>query len=132
MKLFAISLLMLLAACTSQSPIPSPGPIVCSIEQSMADGLASTLAQSLQCSAKDVISKDLLGVLGKANLCVSSEQGKAPMKGIIGSIACPLVVDSALGLVNAQIPAAWSCKLSKAPGTVGELLNTACQSLVKF
>ena len=50
--------------------------------------------------------------------------------GIVGSIACPIVVNVVLGFATSEIPAAWGCSANAGAATVGSALTAACLAAV--
>lgn len=128
-------LLMALVLCSCSSTPTPVAQVACSAETALSGALAASVATTLQCSNLAAVQADLLAVLGKANFCAqlpAASAAKKSYKGAIGNLVCPIVVNSVLGVVNSKIPAAWGCVITQAPGTIGGLLTTACESNVSF
>jgi len=138
---FLLTILSVLAisACTSTPATPgapAPAGVGCSVEQVVSGALAASIGTGLQCANLTAIQADLQGALGTANLCATSVaqaqskvEGKQPMKGVVGDLVCPLAVNTAMGLINTKIPAAWGCKVTSG-SNIGSVLSAACIAVV--
>ena len=113
--------------------------IACDVEKAVSGGLGSTIATSLSCAHPEIVSSELQAAFGNANMCATpivqpsgmavmaqakwktigdipgdalKQKGMkamaAPM-GVIGSIVCPMAVQSAVGYLSNSIPVAWGC-----------------------
>lgn len=51
-------------------------------------------------------------------------------QGIVGAVACPVAINTALGLLTGVIPQACGCKNNLSASQVGQALNLACQAAV--
>lgn len=139
MKFLVLFPLTLLLAGCPKSPVLSPIQSVgCAVEQTVSVDLASAIGTSLQCAHTDAIVQSLNAALGNANLCgtpipaspaavtaalVAPKWGKigdvtpgdlgkkslVKAQGIVGSIACPIVINVVTGFVSNSVPAAWGC-----------------------
>lgn len=144
MKYLSLAILCLgVMACKSStsssiSPIQAVG---CDIETAVIGAEAGAIATLLTCANQTQISTDLQTALGNANLCaqpgvaaVSMPQLKAkasakPM-GIIGNIACPLVINVAIGYATQAVPASWSCTTGASAASLAAALTAACETAV--
>ena len=136
-----IATLCLLDCTQSPSPGPSPiGGVVCNVEQDIAGAFASTIAKSLSCSNQATIQSDVLGFIGKANLCASSvnhlksapKSADGKMKGVIGNIACPIAVNAVMGAAGAAVPASWGCAPNSGANSLNAALTATCEQLVTY
>lgn len=139
------------------SPIDSAG---CAVESVITGALASTIAGAITCSNSTQIASDIQTALGNVNLCsaglsspsvaaltakwtkigdVSKQdidnakgvkaQVVKPM-GIVGVIACPIVVNTLLGYATNSIPTSWGCSSNTSAATLGATIISACEVAV--
>jgi len=133
---FAFLAFTILAACTQQPSSPQPSPIVaagCSLESIAANSIAQEIIKQETCAAPiSLIQNDLLGLLGKANLCSMAVPKKMAYKGIIGDAICPAAIASLNATFLKPVPATWQCSGNVASGTILASLQQACQNAISF
>lgn len=143
MKLFITASLLLtsIMGCTSKTTTPTPNPIStigCDVETSLSSAFATSLSGILSCTNTNVIQTDLLGYLGKANLCAQSSnaliksKSLVSPKGVIGGIICPIAVQSAMAAVGTKTPVTWGCNPAASTGSAASALTTVCLNLVNL
>ena len=116
--------------CTSKSnPVATVG---CDVETAVATTFTSTIATTLNCTNTTQIQSDLMGALGKTNLCSMATSQAVTPNGPIGSIACPIVVNAAIGLAATKIPSSWECSPTATIATLSTALSAACTAVVPF
>jgi hypothetical protein len=90
-------------------------------------------APSALMSAKALPKFTKIGDITAGDLQSAKAQPKAllakPM-GIVGAIACPIVVNTVIGFATSEIPSAWGCSASAGADTVGSALTAACEAAV--
>lgn len=150
MRYLIFALLLMITACTSSStssgsmnPITAAG---CDVETAVTAGFAGSIATAFTCSNQAAIQSSLQTALGNVNLCaanpsvaaVTSAQitakkalakAASPM-GIVGSLVCPLAINTIVGFATAQIPTAWGCTASASASDIVAALTTACVAAV--
>lgn len=151
--MIAICSLVLFGACTSStSPTPAPAagtapapsPVLsplqdvgCEIESAVTSSFANTIANSFSCKNTSVIQANLQTAFGNANLCPKvtpamtiAKAQAVHAKGIVGNIACPLAISTAIGYLTSQIPTAWGCSAQVTAASLTSTLTTACEAAV--
>jgi hypothetical protein len=139
----------------SVTPIQSVG---CAVESAVTSAAATTIAASISCSNQAQIATDIQNALGNVNLCAAgvapapaalvgpkwskvgdvskqdldkakASKGLAPM-GIVGQIACPIVVNTLLGFATNSIPVSWGCSASTSAASLGAVITSACEAAI--
>lgn len=108
-------------------------PVVCTVEQSAASAIAAGIGTALSCTNLPQIQSDLLGALGKVNLCSmasSAKMMKHHLKGPVGNVVCPIAVEAAIGLGASKVPASWGCSANTSMSGLSAVLITACEQVV--
>lgn len=104
---------MFLPACTT----------VCNLEATVASGIGSTIATTLQCTNQAQIVSDVAGLLSKAGLC------PALKRGLINNVVCPLIASAAISQLGKVPPASWGCSPANASAEIDTLLLKACSAI---
>jgi hypothetical protein len=121
------------------TPAPSIG---CNIEQSIVGAVASGLSSQLGCTNVDAVKTDLLKATGKVNLCASIKTAQDTVKsvkaqgtgktidekGIIGDIACPLLVNGLVSVGLSKVPDAWGCSGGTSVDMVKAKVTALCRA----
>ena len=149
-----------MAACTKSSTPGSVTPIQsagCAVESAITGAAATTIAAAISCSNQTQIATDIQNALGNVNLCsagiaapaqlagpkwskvgdvskqdidkAKASKGLAPM-GVVGNIACPIVVNTLLGFATNSIPASWGCSASTSASSLGQVIVSACEAAI--
>lgn len=50
--------------------------------------------------------------------------------GVVGTIVCPVVINTSIGFLSNTIPAAWACSVSNSASTVESALDAACEAAI--
>jgi hypothetical protein len=140
------AILGILCSCTSSSP--SPGSVIspitavgCSIETAVTAGAASGIATALNCTSQAAIQTSLQLALGNVNFCSYQPQAdaaklakssKQPLKGVLGDIACPVFINTAMGYLTNSVPAAWGCAAGASASAIAAALTTACETAIPY
>lgn len=90
-----------------------------------------------QATAQAAVAKDAtggwktVGDIPASALSTPGVQSKAvkPM-GIVGGIACPIAVNTVMGVLTAQIPAACGCTTNLSASAISGLLTQACVAAI--
>ena len=53
-------------------------------------------------------------------------------QGVVGAIACPIIVNTVLGYMTSSIPSAWKCSASSSAGSVSAAITAACIAAIPF
>jgi len=113
-----LALVVMLPACN----------VGCEVEQVISGGLATKIASLRNCKNVPQIQSDIQTILNHVNVCtLPAVQHKT---GAVATIVCPILATTAVGYVDAKIPANWEC--DAAPGADAStvaLLTTACELL---
>ena len=70
-----------------------------------------------------------IGDISAGDLEVSKSSVKG-VKGVIGAMVCPLVVNTVVGFGTSLVPTSWGCTGSAAANTLGAALAAACIAAV--
>lgn len=100
----------------------------CKAETAVLSMVSAQVGATLACKNLDAMMADMKAGLGKADLC----KQEASAQGVVGAIACPLVVDTVVGLAVAKIPAAWECDPKATAEMLKEAAKLACEKAVKI
>ena len=141
MKYFALLLASFaFVGCTKSGSSISPAQAVgCDIESAVVAAEASAVSTLLSCTNVTQVQQDMMTALGNANLCaapgvaaVSSAQMKSAVsaKGVIGSLACPIVVNVLIGYASSAIPSTWGCSTGSSAQSLSAALTAACVAAV--
>jgi hypothetical protein len=123
-SLLALALVFGLSACTKEQ-VKESG---CKAQTSVLTVVSAQIGSTLSCKKLDVIMADMKAGLGKADLC----KEEAAAQGVVGTIACPLVVDTLVGLAATKIPASWECDPKATADMLKEAAKAACEKAVKI
>lgn len=155
MKLLILTILLLGVACTksgTMSPIQSAG---CAVESAVTSAAATSIAAALSCTNQAQIATDVQNALGNVNLCATNvavaslapkyskvgdvskqdldaAKGKNLIKpmGVVGNIACPIVVNTLLGFATNSIPSSWGCSSSTTASALTATIIAGCEAVV--
>lgn len=141
MKLLLMTVMaFLMFGCTKSStssltPIQAAG---CDVESLVTSGFASAVASALTCTNTTQIQTDLQTAFGNANLCqgqvaaatMAQLKAKGVSKGIVGSIACPIAINTAVGYLSNSIPTTWGCSAAATAASLSATLTTLCEGAV--
>lgn len=137
-------------------PIQDAG---CAVESAITGGFGSEVVSACAGTDAIACGQAFQSALGNVNLCqtplpqqppqvaaspapvwkkigdvpadaLKSDKLKAVPMGIVGAIACPIAVNTVLGLLTAQIPPACGCKQSLSASQMGSALLSACVAAV--
>lgn len=100
----------------------------CNLETSAAAAISQGIVKQLSCTNQAQIQSDLLGYLGAANLCSSTNS----LKGPIGDVGCPLAVGAVMGAINNVIPSTWGCSPTASTAGLASSLTKICEQSVSF
>jgi hypothetical protein len=53
-------------------------------------------------------------------------------QGVVGAIACPIIVNTVVGYLTSAIPSSWNCSGSANAGSVGSAITAACIAAIPF
>lgn len=53
-------------------------------------------------------------------------------QGIVGGLACPIIVNTVIGYLTSSVPSAWKCTSSADAGAVGSAITAACVAAIPF
>ena len=123
-------------ACSNQAAI------VASLEAAL--GNANLCGASLPAAAPAVAGLKAMAVLPQwktlgdvpasalVKTAVSGQMKAQAVKamGLVGGIACPIVINTAIGFLSNSVPAAWGCTTSTTIVTVQGALTAACEAAV--
>lgn len=136
----------------SLNPIQQVG---CDVESAITGAAGSAIASAISCSNQAQVASDIQNALGNVNLCnagvavaslasdgpkwtkigdvskqdidaAKSSKKLSPM-GVIGNVACPIVVNTLLGFATNSIPASWGCSASTSASSLGQTIVSACE-----
>lgn len=140
----------------SLNPIQQVG---CDVESAITSAAGTAIAAAISCSNQSQIATDVQNALGNVNLCnaglqsaslaalskpawlkvgdiskqdidkAKASKGLAPM-GVVGNIACPIVVNTLLGFATNSIPASWGCSASTSASGLGQIIVSACEAAI--
>lgn len=159
MKLLFLGLLLMSVACTksggSVSPIQQVG---CDVESAITGAAGSAIAAAISCSNQAQIASDVQTALGNVNLCNAGIASASLVKpawskvgdvtkqdldkakgvksldvkpmGVVGNIACPIVVNTLLGFATNSIPSSWGCSASTSASSLAQTIVAACELAV--
>lgn len=122
--LFVLALVLGLTACTKEQ-VKESG---CKAQTSVLTVVSTQVGAALSCKKLDVIVADMKAGLGKADLC----KEEAAAQGVVGTIACPIIVDTLVGLAATKIPASWECDPKTTADMLKEAARVACEKAVKI
>lgn len=133
-KLLGLFTILCFCACSSTGPTPNPLPAIgCSAETAVTSAVAAAVGQALNCTNLTAVQGDIMTLLGKSNLCQAATpaaSAKKGLKGPLGDIVCPLVLQSLSTVITGQIPAAWGCDPSAKIADASAMLNAACSKAI--
>lgn len=146
MKKLILCLCVFFTGCTKTAtttstltPIQAVG---CDVETAVTASFATGVVKALTCTNEAAVQASLLLAFGNANLCsnqvtaVSAVQIKAAVskaikpQGVIGNIACPIAVSTALGYLTNSVPVSWGCSASASATTLSTALISLCESAI--
>lgn len=141
MKLFLLFLISLgvltLSGCAffqskiapALAPLESAG---CAIETGLSGSGATAIATALTCTNQAAIQASLLVALGNANLCklVVPPAGAVKTQGLVGSLACPIAVNTIIGFLTNSVPTTWGCAQGASVSALVLSLTAACEASV--
>lgn len=146
MKYLLIALTFLFVSCTTTQPTMNPiAAVGCDVETALTTPLAASVAAVFSCTNQSAIQASFQTALGNANFCAQPgvagtttaqiEAAKTAIKdgvnkGIIGSVICPLAINTLVGLATPSIPASWGCSASASSSTLLQALTVACVAVV--
>lgn len=158
MKKLLLVLSFTFVACTAPTPAPvvgaSPTPaptatpapsIGCAAETAVAGAIAAVAAPV--CTGTAAIQAAILRGLGKADLCPTLAKARlaakyraargqskaaANLKGTVGNIACPLIIEDILPSGLTAIPAIYGCSATATVTSLESAATTACEGAIKF
>lgn len=143
--------LFTIIGCTSSSGSLSPiQQVGCDIETAINASFSQAVASALTCSNPGAIQSSLATAFSAANLCMGQvaaattaqlSSAKAALKagvksdavkplGVVGNLACPIAVSSALGFLSNAIPASWGCSATASASALSATLTTLCEAAV--
>lgn len=123
----------------SLSPIQQAG---CDIETAINASFSTAVAAALTCSNTAAIQASLATAFGAANLCTgqvasatttqlnAAKSAAVKPNGIIGNLACPVAVSSALGFLSNAIPSSWGCSATASASALQATLTALCEGAV--
>lgn len=123
-SLLVLALVFGLSACTKEE-VKQSG---CKAETAVLNLVVTQVGATLGCKNLEAITADMKAGLGKADLC----KQEASAQGVVGMIACPLVVDTVVGLAVTKIPAGWECDPKATADQLKEVAKAACEKAVKI
>lgn len=139
-------LMFLLTGCPSNSggttsPVLTPiADVGCVVEQAITSGFGSLVVA--QCAGTNALAcgAAFQVALGNVNLCATPQVAQvtkealmskaAKPQGIVGSIVCPIALNTVMGLLTATVPAACGCTQNLSASAISGLLNAACVAAV--
>lgn len=147
--MFSVLMVMMIGCSTTPTnPVLTPIQAVgCDVETAVTTAFAATVATSLACTNQTAIQSSFQTALGNVNFCASSSVSSvtaaqikdaaakmtskvAKPMGIVGTIVCPIAINTIIGYATAQIPTTWGCSASVSASTVGAALTAACEAAV--
>lgn len=116
----------------------APDAIETSLEQALGNvNFCKTPVQ--QDSASDTVKALVAGqnwqTIGDIHLPLSQSGAKslsAAPQGVIGALACPIIVNTVLGYLTSSIRSSWKCSNSASAGTVASAITAACVAAIPF
>lgn len=155
MKKLLLPFLLVFAACaTTPTPAPAPSPapapaplpptVGCAIAGVVAGAGASLIASNGACAYPDAIRASILAAVPPA-FCPTVAASKQTLKfvrgqkgvkfnekGIIGNIACPMLVNSLGAGLMGKVPPTWGCSGGVALSTAEGWLTTTCEKNISM
>lgn len=125
-------------SCSNQSAIAASlttalGNVnLCATPVASANATAAMIASAKVAPKWSTLGDVTAGDLNGAGSQVSGQakaQVAKPM-GIVGDIACPIVVNTVIGFATSAIPSSWGCTGSASADSVSAALTAACEAAV--
>lgn len=123
--------------CTSQSAIVSSLEAALGNANLCGVSTSSSVAQAQIFKAEVAVLNPAWKTLGDIPASAlgqsSAIKSKAVFsKGVIGSIACPIVIETSVGYLSNVVPTGWGCTSSTTMASIESALTTECESLISI
>lgn len=91
---------------------------------------ASVPAPASLIAGAKMVSK--LGDVTKADIDAAKKAKGLAVKpmGIVGNIACPIILNAGVAYLTQAVPSSWSCTASSSAQTVAQALTIACEAAI--
>lgn len=142
-NLLGVLLVVSLFGCTKTNSTLTPiQQVGCEIESAVSTSFSAGVASAMSCTNQAAIQASLQTAFGNANLCagpasaVTAAQIKTAKslavkpQGVVGNLACPIAVSSALGFLTNSVPSSWGCSASASASTLQSTLVSLCETAI--